>query len=363
MSHGLPIVNRLNDQPQTRARRMIGRVVKMDGSVMAEQDKTLRIIYTLQLLTSQRPRTADDLQKALEERGHPVSKRTIERDLQALMASPILGPSIECNEQEKPYGWKLKRDAGLILPQLDIDLAATWDLVGHYLEYLLPDTARHKLNPEIKRARRYLDHHTKSTWNRKVAFLPRGILKPARILPAVREAVYDALVEGSQVQVVYRNKVGEKREARLHPLGIVHRVTVSYLVAMWNDYSDPRHLAFHRIERAQKLANKARRLNDFDLHEHIQTGVFDISAGSDTLCSVKLRFYNGAGEHLLESPIEEEQVFTRVDDNTVDLTVTTHDSYEFRWWILGFGAHVEVLEPSSLRQTIGEQLAEAAARY
>lgn len=330
---------------------------------MAEHDKTLRIIYTLQLLSSQRPRTAGDLQRALEERGYKVSKRTIERDLQALMASPFLGPNIECNEREKPYGWKLKRDSGFILPQLDLDLAATWDLVGHYLEYLLPDTARHKLNPEIKRARRYLDHHTKSTWNRKVAFLPRGILKPAHIQPAVRETVYDALVEGAQVQAIYRDKKGEKKEARLHPLGIVNRVAVSYLVALWNDYNDPRHLAFHRIERAQKLPNKARTLNDFDLHTYIETGVFDISAGSGSLFSTTLRFYNGAGEHLLESPIEDEQSINRVDEYTLDLTVTTHDSYEFRWWILGFGANVEVLEPMSLRREIGEQLVEAAGRY
>ncbi len=330
---------------------------------MADHDKTLRIIYTLQLLAGQHPHTADDLQRALQERGYKVTKRTIERDLRALMASPFLGPDIQCNEQEKPYGWKLKREAGLILPQLDIDLAATWDLVGHYLGYLLPDTARQKLNPEIKRARRYLDHHTKSTWNQKVAFLPRGILQPARILPAVREAAYDALVEGSQVQVVYRNNKGEKKEARLHPLGIVHRVAVSYLVALWNDYDDPRHLAFHRIEQAQKLPDKARKLDDFELHSHIETGVFDISAGGGSQCSVKLRFYNGAGEHLLESPIEEEQSLTRIDNDTIELTVTTHDSHEFRWWILGFGAYVEVLEPKSLREAIGAQLMEAAGRY
>lgn len=328
---------------------------------MAEHDKTLRIIHTLQLLTHKRYRTADEVQKQLAQQGYRVTKRTVERDLMSLADSASLGSHIECNERTKPYGWRLDRDAGLVFPSLDVDLAATWDLVGHYLEYLLPDTARHKLQPEIRRARDYLGKHTGNTWNQKVAFLPRGILKPAQIKPAVRETVYDALVEGRQIEASYRNKQGERKQARLHPLGIVNRITVSYLVALWNDYNDPRHLAFHRIERALKCPEPARSLPGFDLTGYIGTGVFNISAGGG--CQVRLRFYNGAGEHLIESPLEADQSIERINDDALELTANTHDSQELRWWILGFGANIEVLAPISLRQSIGEQLRAAAERY
>lgn len=91
--------------------------------------------------------------------------------------------------------------------------------------------------------------------------------------------------------------------------------------------------------------------------------MFDINTGNDSQSAVNLRFYNGAGEHLLESPLEGQQAITRIDDDTLELAVTTHDSHEFRWWILGFGANVEVLEPKPLWQAIKEQLTHAAARY
>jgi len=330
---------------------------------MAEQDKTLRIIHTLQILNHRRYRTADEVQKLLSQQDHQVTKRTVERDLQSLADSQTLGPYIECNEKSRPYGWRLNRKAGLLLPSLDTDLAATWDLVGHYLDYLLPDTARHKLGPEIENARSYLQRHTQDTWNKKVAFLPRGLLRPASIAPSVRETVYDALLENCQIEAVYRTKWGDKKEARLHPLGIVHRPAVSYLVVLWNAYEDPRHLALHRLERATKTPDKARTLPGFDLSAYIRSGVFDITAGKTSECRVRLRFYQGAGEHLLESPLEPEQSIHRIDQDCLELSATTHDSYELRWWILGFGSRVEVLAPEHLRGAIAEELRASAKHY
>ena len=177
---------------------------------MAEHDKTLRIISTLQLLTDRAYRTADDIQKRLEQQGYRVGKRTVERDLQTLFENAMLGAHIECNDRAKPYGWRMKPSAGMLLPNLDIDLAATWDLVGHYLEHLLPDSARHKLSTEINRSRKYLDQQTGNTWNQKVAFLPRGLLTPASIQPSVRETVYDALVEGVQIEARHLSNILHK---------------------------------------------------------------------------------------------------------------------------------------------------------
>lgn len=326
-----------------------------------DDSKALRTIAILQGLAPKRYRTVQEIWALLQQQGFTVGKRTVERNLEELAQSHAFGSQIECLDNAKPYRWRLSKDCDLFLPALDTDLAATWDLVGHYLEYLLPDAAQRKLEPEINSARRYLKRHCKSAWSNKVAFLPRNLLRPAKVLPAVREAVFDALVEGSQLAVTYCNKDGTVRETVLHLQGIVHRVTVSYVVAMWNDYDDIRHLALHRIQKARKLSESARTKADFSLAEYIKTGMFDINASGT--CHLRLRFYNYAGNHLDETPLSGAQKLTPLDAATIECEAVVPDTQELRWWILGFGQNVEVLEPESLRTALGKQLLVAAQRY
>jgi len=45
------------------------------------------------------------------------------------------------------------------------------------------------------------------------------------------------------------------------------------------------------------------------------------------------------------------------------LTATVEDDQTLRWWLLGFGSRVEVLEPAELRAEIAAQVNAAAHRY
>ena len=53
---------------------------------------------------------------------------------------------------------------------------------------------------------------------------------------------------------------------------------------------------------------------------------------------------------------------TRRDGRTV-LTMTVRGTDELKYWILGFGPHVEVLRPAALRAEVGGLLAGAARAY
>ena len=45
------------------------------------------------------------------------------------------------------------------------------------------------------------------------------------------------------------------------------------------------------------------------------------------------------------------------------MTATVPDSQQLRWWLLGQGAGIEVLEPVALRRELQERIKQTTARY
>lgn len=45
------------------------------------------------------------------------------------------------------------------------------------------------------------------------------------------------------------------------------------------------------------------------------------------------------------------------------VTASVHNSLQLRWWLRGFGAAVEVLEPVELREAFRAEAEELARRY
>ena len=67
---------------------------------------------------------------------------------------------------------------------------------------------------------------------------------------------------------------------------------------------------------------------------------------------LRARFANEAAAHLRESRLAEDQVIMSDKDGWVLVEATVADTPQLRWWLLGFGAQVEVLEPVILRKEI-----------
>jgi predicted DNA-binding transcriptional regulator YafY len=54
--------------------------------------------------------------------------------------------------------------------------------------------------------------------------------------------------------------------------------------------------------------------------------------------------------HLHESPLGKKQTITSDQDGFVRIETTVANTCQLRWWLLGFGDKVEVLEPKELRE-------------
>lgn len=74
-------------------------------------------------------------------------------------------------------------------------------------------------------------------------------------------------------------------------------------------------------------------------------------------------FSRGAGSHLRETPLADDQTVTETRDGRLRIRATVLDTRQLRWWLSGFGSVVEVMGPKGLRKEFAAVAAELSARY
>jgi len=294
----------------------------------------------------------------LETAGYRISKRTLQRDLNDLSAVfPLLSDT-----QSIPYGWSWSADAEAFdLPAMDGPTALTLRLIEQFIPTLLPPTIRDLLAPQFARARAVLDanpHNALKIWADCVRVVPREmpLLPPKFDSDAVR-VVYDALLAGKRFTAEYRSRAVDTDELKtyeVNPLGLVARGPLLYLVCtLWN-YQDIRQLALHRVVSATPTDKEVTKPDGFDLDHYIEQGEFQYPVGP--MIQLKAKFTREAAMHLYETPLSEDQTIESVDPDHVLVGATVRDTAQLDWWLLGFGAMVEVLEPPELRRRMIEAI-------
>lgn len=319
--------------------------------MQSQNDTLLRQLAMLRYIP-QHPRqiTARELTERVESEGFMVSKRTVERDLLSLSETfPLLS-----NENSRPYGWSWSKDAETFsLPGMSPLQALTLELAHDHLTTLLPASLLDTLAPYFKCAEGVLSSgdglNKLARWRKKVAIVPSNQpLIPPHYPEDVIEAVHSALLSEHQLEISYASREqGEIKTYRVHPLGIVQRGAVTYLVATLYDYTDIRILAMHRIQSAQVLEQAAKTPKKFDLAQYIRQGAFGFEEHGEI--KLVVRFTVAAVEHLREMPLSLDQQIESDQPGWMFVRATVPDTAQLRWWLLGFADQVEVLEPSTLR--------------
>lgn len=308
---------------------------------------TLLRHWTLLRTIPRAPRgiTVAELHRHVEQEGYPVRRRTVERDLDLLSG---LFP-LSCDDSQRPYLWSWPQDRLLDVPGMDPTTALTFVLASQFLEQVLPRTSLGLLSPYFQHARAMLDAANPggvAAWPDKVRILPRGLkLIGPPIDPQILDTVYGALLADRRFQCTYRPRdVVEDKDYQVNPLGLVVRDAVTYLVCTLWDYDDIKQLALHRIRTADALNTPARSPQAFDLDAYIRQGAFSMPF-SDQQIRLEALFTADAAYHLRETKLSEDQVLEDQPDGQVLVKATVQDTGELRWWVLGFGAAVDVLRP------------------
>ena len=307
--------------------------------------------------------TVERLHRQLSrDRGFDVSLRTVQRDLQAL------AEVFDLTCSDVPPRWSRARTAGDdALPVHDTYTALTFCLVEDYLHRILPVNVTQSLAPVFSKARNLLntvdEDFDAKRWYQSVRVLPRALeLTPPVIDEAVFRAVCEALWHRDELDITYQARVdGEPKSMNAHPHGLVVRDGVIYLLATLKTYADIRHMAVHRICEAEPTGRRAIIQTGFNLATYIEEGHFSYLEGQ--AMDLVLRFDGYVGQHLLEAPLNDTQRANLLDDGRIEILATIKDSQQLRWWVLGFGDAVEVVDPPEFRAWVREQVMAMAERY
>jgi len=334
---------------------------------MKETTDTILRQWTMLTMIPREPLSigAGELRERLADEGFQVNVRTIQRDMNKLSG---LFP-LACESQGKANRWHWMREGGVMdIPGMDSTTALAFRLAEDYLAPLLPQATIRHLQPHFRRAREVLAPARGTRlrlWPDRVCRIARGPdLLPPAIRPEVHEAVYQALLQDKQLEVTYQSKEAKTPKAYpVHPLGLVFREGVVYLICRARDYEDIRHLALHRMSTAMVLEVPCRRPPSFNLHAYAkEQEELAYPVGHGTI-KLKALFDRDAAIHLDERPLSREQRLTLEEEGRTLLQATVRDTLVLRWWLLGFGDKVTVLAPKTLREDFKKIAGRMASGY
>ena len=303
-------------------------------------------------------KTTAELTQMLSDAGFNVSKRQVERDMLSLSEAFAL----ETNYETSPQRWRWTHGASADLPGLSATEALSLRLVEETVRPLLPASLLQALEPRFDQAARKLNSldetATVNKWLTQVRSVPaHQTLLPPPILAAALANVQEALLADETVEVDYRGMGAVTATTyHLHPLALVVRGPVTYLIATASDYTDVRLYALHRIQRAARTYELRRKPAGFDLDAYIATGALQFGNGESLRIEAQISPY--LARVLAETPLSTDQ---KIEGDR--LTATVLDTWQLKWWILGQGDGIEILQPVALRTEIFEALDSAANQY
>lgn len=309
--------------------------------------------------------TASDIAGRLAGEGHRISKRSVERDLQAL--SEVF--PIECDDRSKPYGWSWMRNApSFSLPGMSPLQALVLKTAEVHLKGLLPASQLAELKPLFQQASQTLgtkpNREGLAAWPRAIAVVPATLsFIPPEIDADVLRTIHQALIDHRQVRINYQPRATKQTKTYvIHPIGLIQRGSVSYLACTVEDFEDPRLLAMHRIRKAEGVDAAAK----MQPPEVMETAKAMVSSGFSDRGPIKLvmRMAADAIAHIEENRLSADQTISETDDpDWMLVKATVNDTEQLRWWLYGYASRLEVVSPKSLRLACLRAFAQASRLY
>jgi len=301
----------------------------------------------------------------LREDGIEAEKRAVERDMVELTGDfPI-----DCIDTEKPYKWFWTGKDTLSIPAMGQFTALTFHLAEEYLKPLLPAQSLEYLKPNFSTAVHVLDDIDKRRtrrWLKKIRVVPRSLrLIGAPITDGIYDTVTQALYDDKQIEVTYiasSNEKGSPNTYSIHPYALIHRDATTELIGKIDNDVKVRRWPLHRMQTARILGKNSVIPRNFNLDEFIESQLAHPFSGKHITLKLWISKEGFGQAHVLETRLSDDQQVESVDDGLI-VTATVYETIELKWWLLGMGQRVKVLEPQSLHDDIKETHQAAAKLY
>ena len=298
----------------------------------------------------------------LKAEGYATNKRTIQRDLMDL-SKPF---PITCSET-RPKRWCWMKGKGIFgLAGLDVHTALTLNLVETVIRRRLPSSIIRNLQPAFDQAKKVMKAAPArlSSWRDRVLSFDDPIqLLPPEIDDALRETIYEGLLDGRQIEVTYNSISSDAppKSYPVNPIALVVQEQTIHLVCTVKEYKDPRLLALHRICKATLLSNSARPAEKLDIRK-IASNALSINL-SEHKISLRILVSPLIGKYLTESRLSADQKLENQADGWSEVRASVNDSMKLRRWLRSLGADVIVIEPKLLQKEIIEDDKKVMTQY
>ncbi|MBK6715125.1 MAG: WYL domain-containing protein [Burkholderiales bacterium] len=331
-----------------------------------KHDTLARLLELLQAIPHRRYASAPELTQALADRGFAVNLRSVQRDLQMLREHLPL----ELRDDSKPHGWRWKSTSGDGITGMSAPEALMVALVEQHLQAALPASLLDSFVPVFEQARQRLGRLGPQSgtlrWPDKVRAISPGLVAQApAVRRSVRRSLSEALLADRQIDARYApGSTGQPAHYRLHPLGLVLRGAVGYLVATQGSGGPPGFYALHRFQQVELRPEPVQHPQGLTLEAALSRsqGQFGLPPEAPQV-ALRLACDAVLAGLLTETPLAPDQHMQPMADGRFEVQATVPNSWELRWWILGRAAAVEVLAPAELRDEVAASLTAAAARY
>jgi predicted DNA-binding transcriptional regulator YafY len=179
----------------------------------------------------------------------------------------------------------------------------------------------------------------------------------------VYEKLHIAIVRHHPVDITYFSRGRqEATRRRVDPYGLTFKIGAWYVVGHCHLRKGIRTFALDRIKWLRiEEAVRFRYPTDFDLQEWLAKG-WQLQAGG-TPTQVVLRFESGVAAWIQGGHWHPTQEIEKEPDGRILFRVTVTGYEEMLYWVLSFGANVEVLEPAPLRAAVAEAAGKMVERY
>jgi predicted DNA-binding transcriptional regulator YafY len=308
-----------------------------------------RLVATLLFLQARGRVTAAEVAEELE-----VSMRTARRDLEALSIAGIPVYS----QPGRGGGWSLVGGARTDLSGLTAAEARTLFLVAG------PSSA---VTPEAKAALRKLVQALPETFRAEAEKAAAAIvLDPARWggtappPPPHLEALQQAVVEGVQVRLGYTDRNRAVSERTVHPLGLVAKGSVWYLVAGTD--AGLRSFRVWRVSSVDLTGEPVRRPPGFDLADTWQAMVREMDERRSAR-RVRALADPAIVGWLRAHFANRLQVGEPAADGRVAVDIGFGDTHDPATDLIGYGARLEVIDPPEIRAQLAAIGAALVERY
>jgi predicted DNA-binding transcriptional regulator YafY len=177
------------------------------------------------------------------------------------------------------------------------------------------------------------------------------------------QQLMDAIATHRAVRVEYASYSERKVIiTKLHPYRLFFHLHSWYVIGRSSMHRNVRMFNVGRIQSLEPLADKFRLPRGFSVERYLGNAWRLISeAGPDQ--HVVVKFSPLVARNVQEVQWHGTQNCELLPDGSLRFEVTVSGLQEISWWILGYGRHAEVLEPTRLRKMIADHVRQLAKVY